>query len=96
MELIFILLGGFVIGAIARYSLPNREYTGALLLPIFAAAFAGVVWEILVWLQFSSSNPWPWIITFVLTAVKSVGLDLWLARRRKRADAQAYDLALRG
>ncbi|MEN9752007.1 MAG: hypothetical protein RLZZ600_1054 [Actinomycetota bacterium] len=96
MELIFAVLGGLIIGLIVRYSLPGRDLTGAILVPAVATAGAAILWEIATWLKLPSDNAWVWIVVFAIVAIKSVFIDLWLSRRRKQADEQAYQAALKG
>jgi len=89
MELAFVILGAAILGIIARYSLPHRELVGALLLPLTTAAAAAIVWELLTWAGMKPSSPWIWIITFAIAIIKAFGAELWLVRRRLKADAQA-------
>ena len=96
MELIFVTLGGLIIGLIARYSLPNRPLTGAVAIPALATAVACVVWEILTWARLPYNAPWIWVITFVASAVAAVVVNVWISRRRKHSDAEAFEAALKG
>ena len=95
MELIFAILGGLIIGLIVRYSLPGRDMTGAIVIPAIATAGAAILWEIATWLRLPSSNPWVWVVVFAIVAIKSVFVDLWLARRRKHSDEVAFEAALK-
>lgn len=94
MELLFAALGGLIIGLIVRYSMPNRDRMGALLIPASATAAAAVIWEILTWLQMPYDGTWIWVITFGVTAIKSVLFDLWLTRRRIARDERDFAAAL--
>jgi hypothetical protein len=95
VELLFVILGGLIIGLIVRYSLPSRDMTGAILIPAVATAGAALIWEILTWLQLPYNGPWIWIITFGVVAIASVFVDLWLARRRSHSDERAFRAALK-
>lgn len=96
MELIFVVIGAFVIGLIARLTMPYRQLIGVLLIPAVTAAGAAIVWEICLWAGLSPSAPWIWVITFGIAVVKSFGGVLYLGRRRQREDEQALESALRG
>jgi hypothetical protein len=96
MELLFVVLGAFIIGLIARYVMPHRELIGALLIPALTAAAAAVVWEICLWAGLQPSQPWIWIITFAIAIAKAFGGSAFLVRRRTKADDEALNSALRG
>lgn len=96
MELLFAALGGTIIGLVVRYSLPGRDRMGALVVPAVATAGAAVIWEILTWAGMTPDGTWIWVITFGVVAVKCVFVDLWLSRRRKASDAEAFEAALKG
>lgn len=89
MELLFVVLGAAILGLIARYSLPHRELVGAVLLPLTTAAAAAIVWVLLLWLGMKPSEPWIWLITFAIAIIKAFGGEMYLVRRRQKADAQA-------
>ena len=93
MELLFVALGGLIIGLIVRYSLPGRDMTGAVVIPALATAGAAIIWEILTWLRMPYNSPWIWVITFGLVAIKSVVVDIWLVRRRTKSDQRAFGAA---
>lgn len=95
MELFFVVLGAFIIGLIARYTMPHRELMGALLVPAVTAAGAAIVWEICLWAGLKPSSPWIWVITFGIAIVKAFGGSLYLGRRRLQADNAALASALR-
>lgn len=96
MELLFVIIGAFVIGLIARLTMPHRQLIGMLLIPAVTAAGAAIVWEICLWAGLSPSAPWIWTITFGIALVKAFGGALYLGRRRQREDDQALASALRG
>ncbi len=96
MELLFVALGGLIIGLVVRYSLPGRNMTGAVVIPGLATAGAAVIWEILTWLRMPYNSPWIWVITFGLVAIKSIVVDVWLVRRRKKHDEAAFEAAVKG
>ena len=96
MELLFVALGGLIIGLIVRYSIPGRDRMGAVVIPALATAVSAVVWEILTWLRMPYNSPWIWVIALALTAVVSVVVDVWMTRRRKQHDEAVFAAALKG
>jgi len=86
MELLFVALGGALIGLIVRYSLPGRLTQGAVLIPAFATGLSAVLWVALTWLGMKWDGGWIWWLTFGLTALVTVGVDLFLTRRRTHGD----------
>jgi hypothetical protein len=96
MELLFVIIGAFAIGLVARLTMPHRQLIGVLLIPAVTTAGAAIVWEICLWAGLSPSAPWIWVITFGLAIVKAFGGVIYLGRRRQRDDAEALTTALRG
>ncbi len=86
MELLFVALGGVIIGLSVRYSLPGRLSQGAVLIPAFATGLSAVVWVTLTWLGMKWDAGWIWWLTFALTAVVTVAVDLLLTRQREHGD----------
>jgi hypothetical protein len=86
MELLFITLGGAVIGLLARYTLPYRHAHGSVLIPAVGAAVAAALWVALTWLGLKWDGGWIWWITLVGTAVVTGGVDLAFGALRTRAD----------
>ena len=88
MELLFVTLGGILLGLIARYSLPRRTTSGVLLVPAIGAAVAAVVWVALTW----AGLPWDggliWLITLVVTAAVCALVALRLGTSRTRSDEE--------
>ncbi|MRG60758.1 hypothetical protein GE115_12895 [Agromyces sp. CFH 90414] len=91
MELLFITLGGAILGAIARYTLPKRQTYGSVLVPAVGAAVAAVVWVALTWLGWAWDGGWIWVVSLVLAGAASVATALLIAPRRERADAALFE-----
>ncbi|HAM27394.1 MAG TPA: hypothetical protein DCP11_12035 [Microbacteriaceae bacterium] len=87
MELLFVTLGGAIIGLGLRYAFPGREKHGAALLPSIGAALAAVIWAALTWVGWKFDGGWIWVVSFVLTAAVSAVLAVAIGRRRTAADA---------
>lgn len=94
MELLFITLGGAILGLIARYSLSHRENHGVALVPAIGAAVAAVVWVALTWAGLPWDGGWIWVISLAVTAL-AVGIaDPLIGIYRERADIARF-VALR-
>ena len=90
MELLFVALGGAVIGLIAHYSLSGQVRRGVVLLPAVATALISVLWEGLTWAGLAYSDFLIWGISFAVTAVTVFALGVILGRRRTTADDAFY------
>lgn len=86
MELLFITLGGAIIGLVARYALPYRHAHGSVLIPAVGAGVAAALWVGLTWAGMKWNGGWIWWITIIATAVITVAVDLLLGGLRTRAD----------
>lgn len=95
MELLFVALGGALIGLIVRYSLPGRATQGAVLIPAFATGLASVVWVALTWLGLKWDGGWIWWVTFAIAAAVTVGVDLLLTRQRQQGDTALLHTLMR-
>jgi len=96
MELLFITLGGIILGLGARYLLPNRDRHGVILIPAIGAAVSAVVWVALTWLGWAWDGGWIWVVSLVVTAVVVVAADVLIGRTRKEHDAERLELLLSG
>ena len=72
MELLFVVLGGAILGLAARYSLPRRHTYGSALVPAIGTAVAAVVWVALTWLGWAWDGGWIWVVSFVAAGLASV------------------------
>jgi len=86
MELLFITLGGAILGLIARYTLPHRDNHGAALVPAIGAAIAAVLWVALTWAGLAWDGGWIWVITLVATGVAVAVIDPIIGKNRGNAD----------
>jgi hypothetical protein len=87
MELLFVCLGGLILGLIARYALPRRHTSGVLLIPAIGAAVSAVVWVALTWAGLKWDDGAIWWITFAVTALTCGFAALSVGRTRERRDA---------
>jgi hypothetical protein len=96
MELLFITLGGVILGLGARYLLPNRDRHGVVLIPAIGAAVSAVVWVALTWLGWAWDGGWIWVVSLVVTALVVVAADLLVGRTRKTHDEERLRSLLSG
>jgi len=86
MELLFVALGGALLGLVARYALPRRLTHGSVLVPAVGTGVASLVWVALTWLGWAWDGGWIWWVSLGAAAVASVVVDVVLGRRREAAD----------
>ncbi|MEJ3405874.1 hypothetical protein WDJ51_14140 [Rathayibacter sp. YIM 133350] len=91
MELLFVVLGGAIIGAAARYALPHRDEHGSVLLPAVGAVVAAIVWVALTWLGWAWDGGWIWWATLGATVIVSVLVDIVIGRRRVASDSRLLE-----
>ncbi|KFF59659.1 hypothetical protein JF66_09650 [Cryobacterium sp. MLB-32] len=87
MELLFVALGGTVLGLAARYALPGRSTMGVMLIPVLGTLVASAVWVGLTWLGWAWDAGAIWWVSLGAAAAASVGTQLVLARRRTQSDS---------
>jgi hypothetical protein len=90
MELLFVTLGGALLGLGARYSIPRRGMHGVLVVPAVGAATAAVVWVALTWLGMAWDGGWIWVISLVASGLAAAGVAMLLGPRRERDDAETF------
>ena len=86
MELLFVILGGAILGLIAQYVLPSRESRGSLLLPALGAGVAAIVWASLTWMGLRFDGGWIWVISLVASGVIVALVGVVAGRRRHESD----------
>lgn len=86
MELLFVALGGAIIGLIAHYSLPGTVRRGVIVLPALATAVISVLWEGLTWLGLPAGEFLIWGISFAVAAIIAFGVGVILGHRRTASD----------
>jgi hypothetical protein len=88
MELLFVTLGGMILGLAVRYIFPNRSTYGAALLPAVGAAVASAVWAALTWAGWKFDGGWIWVVSFVLAGVVAILSAILVSRTRRTFDAE--------
>jgi quaternary ammonium compound-resistance protein SugE len=95
VELLFVVLGGTILGFVARYTLPRRTTNGVLLVPAIGAAFSAVLWVALTWAGLKWDAGVIWWVTLGATAVVCAASALLLGRARERHDTERLAALMR-
>ena len=90
MELLFVALGGAIIGLIAHYALSGHVRRGVVLLPALATALISVLWEGLTWAGLAYGDFLIWGIAFGITIIVTFGAGVILGRRRTVSDDEFF------
>jgi hypothetical protein len=88
MELLFVALGGAILGLAARYELPRRLTHGSVLVPAVGTGVAALVWVALTWLGWAWDGGWIWWVSLIMAGLAAVVVDLVLGKRREAADLE--------
>ncbi|BDZ55962.1 hypothetical protein [Agromyces marinus] len=91
MELLFVALGGAILGLGARYAVPRRRFHGVVLVPAVGTGVAAVVWVALTWLGMPWDGGWIWVVSLVASAAAAVGVAYLVGRRREDDDARTFE-----
>lgn len=86
MELLFVALGGLILGFLAHYVLPRRDRTGVLLVPAVGAAVASALWVALTWAGLEWDGGAIWWITLLVTGAVCAAVAILAGRSRERRD----------
>jgi len=96
MELLFVALGGALLGLLAQAVLTHRQTNGVVLVPAIATAAAAVVWVILTWLGLSWDAGLIWWISLALSAATAAAAAVLIGRDRERHDRDRLTELSRG
>ncbi|MET4157670.1 hypothetical protein [Agromyces sp. PvR057] len=91
MELLFVVLGGAILGLGARYLLPLRHTHGVLLIPAIGAGAAAIVWVALTWLGWAWDGGWIWVVSLVVAGLAAAASAYLIGPKRERADAELFE-----
>jgi len=91
VELLFAVLGGLIVGAVAHVVLPWRSTRGSLLGPAVGGVVAAVLWEALSWAGWKYDGTWIWVVALVGAGVLALVAEWVLGTRRTAADAAYYE-----
>ncbi len=93
MELLFAVLGGLIVGAVAHVVVPWRSSRGSLLGPALGGIAAAVLWEALTWAGWRYDATWIWVVALVGAGVVALVAEWFLGRRRTAADTAYFERA---
>ncbi|WIJ46242.1 hypothetical protein [Curtobacterium citreum] len=93
MELLFAVLGGLILGAVAHVVVPWRSTRGVLLGPVVGGVVAAVVWEALTWAGWRYDGTWIWVVALVGALLVAVVAEWVLGGRRSAADDTYFERA---
>jgi ABC-type branched-subunit amino acid transport system permease subunit len=96
VELLFVALGGAILGLGARYLLPKRHTHGSVLIPAIGMMVASALWVALTWAGLKWNGGWIWWITLVGTAVVVTVVDLVVGRIRTTQDDRLLSTLTKG
>jgi ABC-type branched-subunit amino acid transport system permease subunit len=96
VELLFVALGGAILGLGARYFLPKRHTHGSVLIPAIGMMVASALWVALTWAGLKWNGGWIWWITLVGTAVIVTVVDLVVGRIRTTQDDRLLSTLTKG
>lgn len=89
MELLFVVVGGALLGLAARYVIPtDRDTYGVLLTPAVGAAVTAVVWVALLWAGLTFDGGWIWLVSLLVGTAAALAVPFVLPARRQAADAK--------
>jgi hypothetical protein len=84
MELLFVVLGGAILGVIAHVALPAPDTRGALLAPAVGAASAGQPSQVRTSQRTAADGGWIWVVSLVVPAI-AAGVVCRVTTRSRRA-----------
>ena len=96
MELLFVVLGGALLGFVAHFALPAHDTRGVLLAPAAAASVAAVAWEALLLAGLRADGGWIWVVALVLAGVVAIVVCRVAATARRRRDGDLLARLMRG
>jgi hypothetical protein len=96
VELLFVALGGAILGLCARYFLPGRHTHGSVLVPAIGVMVASALWVALTWAGLKWDGGWIWWISLGGTAVVVTIADLLIGRIRKTSDERLLATLTKG
>jgi hypothetical protein len=96
VELLFVVLGGAIIGLAGRYLLPNRHTHGSVLIPAVGVVSSAVLWVALTWAGLKWDGGWIWWITLLGTALIVAVADLLIGRVRATNDDRMLHALAKG
>lgn len=91
MEMLFVVLGGVLLGIGVYFVLPGRPKFGAAVPPAVAGAATAVVWAGLTWAGWKFDGGWIWIVSLAVGVAASGLTGFVLGRMRSAADERMFE-----
>lgn len=91
MELLFVTLGGAILGVAAHFAFPLRKLRGVVLVPAIGAGVAAVVWVALTWLGWAWDGGWIWVVSLVAAGLASAASAWFIGPGRQKADTARFE-----
>ena len=86
MELLFVCIGGAILGLAAHYASPWRRERGVVLVPAVGVAVSAVVWLSLTVLGWAWDGGWIWAVTLVVAGLAAAAAAVLVGRTRAATD----------
>jgi hypothetical protein len=90
VELLFVVLGGALLGFVFHYALPDADTRGVLLAPASGAVVAAIVWEALTWAGWPADGGWFGVAGLVLPGIVAIAVCRVAAARRRARDGEHF------
>lgn len=91
MELLFVALGGAILGLAAHFAFHYRHLRGVVVVPAIGTAVAAIVWVGLTWLGWAWDGGWIWVVSLVAAGIASAASAYVIGPDRERADAALFE-----
>jgi quaternary ammonium compound-resistance protein SugE len=85
MELLFVALGGIIIGLAVRAIMPGKDLSGIALIPGIATTLIVLLWEAFTWMRLPYNGFLIWGLSFGITIAATFGAAMWLTDSRRAA-----------
>lgn len=96
MELLFVALGGLLLGLVVHAAAPGRDTRGVLLVPGIATAVAAGAWGLLSLVGLRADGTWIWVASLAASGVAAALVPVLTVRRRRESDRQLFARLVRG
>jgi hypothetical protein len=91
MEMLFVVLGGVLLGIGVYFLLPGKDKFGVTVPPAVAGAATAMVWAGLTWAGWKFDGGWIWIVALAAGVAASGLTGFVLARLRSAADERMFE-----
>ena len=95
VNLVLVITAAGLIGFGLRYVLPLRDRLGLAVVPSTAIIAGSLGWALAMWVGFSPSGIWGWVIALGLSIAAPIAVGMYLPRRRDAADEALWENLVR-